>query len=194
MNYQLGSPRPQSWHSLFHRSDSNKRFDETQEFLLKLLERRENFSNEYLEKFCAGYLSGCKKFDWTYYYLKYRDFRPNRYGKYRWADYEAEPYVFCASFTPERFRAESAYRPFLRALVNDDRTFKEHYDYTRECLTFGDWQIESTNDGYTARNIATGATKILTIQQDGGVDTENRIERFKIWNTAENFIPADFRS
>ena len=83
--YQLGSDKPQSWQNLFHRSALVKNFDKTKDALWQLLRGAKNFSDAHLQWLIDDYLADCERkseFDWTYYFIKYADFRPQRYGRY----------------------------------------------------------------------------------------------------------------
>lgn len=179
--YQLGAKNPRSWQELFHRSLLNEGFDSTQLALDTLLSMEENFTNERLAKIVAECLVECekqKRFEWSYYYIKYAEFRPARYGKYFWADFEKAPYLFEAYWSEKR-RSENAYQPFLRAIV-DAETFAEHYNSADSRLEFDKKYIVCENDAYVVRNIETGEEiSRLTINQTGGVDTEDRIQKFR---------------
>ncbi len=181
--YQFGSKFQQSWQNLFHHSLYNENFEDTQEFLDKLLSQRENFTDELLKKIISEYLENCEQqkfFEWHYYYIKYAEFRPARYGKYFWADFENAPYLFAVYWTEQRW-SENAYQPFLKAAV-DAETFTSHYNPSSLRLEFDEYFIECANDGYVFKNLETGAEiSRLTINQSSGVDTEDRIQKIKSW-------------
>lgn len=183
--YQLGSTRPQSWQNLFHKSALVKRFDETQIALEILLDGTKNFTDDYLQKIIDDYLADCEKkssFEWTYYFMKYAEFRPTRYGKYRWENFDAEPYCLAVMWQEQKM-SENSYQPFLKAvnvgkLSRDDKGMR---------LLFGDFYVECENNSYVVKNSATDAEEDrLTINQRTGVDTEDRIKKFKSW--AEGYL------
>ena len=75
--------------------------------------------------------------------------------------------------------SENAYQPFLRALV-DAETFPAHYNSVAARLEFGKNYVACENNSYVVRNLETGAEIArLTISQRDGVDTEDRILKFK---------------
>ncbi len=178
--YQLGSTRPQSWQNLFHKSALIKNFDETKDFLWQLLHGVKKFSDAYLQKIIDDYLADCERkseFEWTYYFIKYKDFRPTRYGKYWWGNFSEEPYCFVTLHNEEN-RSTNSYQPFLAA-AGVGEISREDFG-TR--LYFGDYYVVCANDSYVVKNSVTDAQEDrLTILQRDGIDTEDRIEKFKAW-------------
>ena len=185
-HYQFGSKNPGSWQELFHRSLLNERFEETQNALDILLSRAKNFTDDKLKKIISEHLADCerqKNFEWSYYYIKYAEFRPARYGKYFWADFQNSPYLFEAYWTGQRW-SENAYQPFLKVLI-DAKKFPARYNPNLSRLEFGKSYVTCENAAYVVKNLETDAEVFrLTIQQIGGVDTEDRILKFR------NFIAA----
>lgn len=179
--YQFGSKFPVSWQNLFHRSMSNERFEDTQLAFDTLLSERANFTNEYLEKIIAEHLANCehkKIFEWSYYYIKYKEFRPERYGKYFWNDFANAPYLFTAYWTPQRW-SENAYQPFLKAVDDQNKISRESFGMR---LDFGKYFIECENAAYVVKDSKTfEVIDRLKINQDNGIDTEDRILKFKNW-------------
>ena len=179
--YQFGAKDQSSWQNLFHRSEQNKGFEETQSALDALLSCAKSFTNERLEKIIAEHLKECerrKNFKWSYYYIRYAEFRPAMYGKYFWEDFAKAPYLFSAYRTPQRW-SEKAYQPFLRAVV-DKETFDTRYNAANLRLEFGKKCITCENNAYVMKNLETDAEiSRLTINQRDGVDTEDRIQKFK---------------
>ena len=182
--YQFGAKKEISWQNLFHRSKFNERFDETQNAIDTLLSEQKIFTDSYLEKIIAEHLADCERrkfFEWSYYYIKYKEFRPARYGKYSWNNFEDEPYLFSALWTEQRW-SENAYQPFLRAIV-DAETFAWKYNPMLERLEFEKYFVAYENDAYVVKKIENEETvDKLKINQRGGGDTEDRILKFKNWN------------
>ena len=178
--YQFGTKIQSSWQELFHRSLLNARFDETQNVLDMLLSRAKNFTNDKLKKIISERLAECerqKNFEWSYYYIKYAEFRPARYGKYFWADFERAPYLLSVYWSEKRW-SENAY---LRAIV-DEETFNTHYNSANLRLEFDRYFIECENDAYVIKKFVTETAITITrleINQRGGVDAEDRILKFK---------------
>ena len=185
--YQLGSTRPQSWQNLFHKSASTRGFEETKEILDKLLSSVKFFSDEYLQKIIGEYLAACEdksEFDWQYYFMKYKDFRPTRYGKYWWHDFVNAPYCFAALWTEQKMSANS-YQPFLKAVEYGGEISREYLGLR---LIFGDFYVECENDSYVLKNLETDAEedRLMINQNSSGIDTEDRIKKFKVW--IKNFL------
>ena len=184
--YQLGSVNPKSWQNLFHKSALIRGFDNTKNALDELLSRTNNFTNEFLQEIINNYLAECEKkssFDWKYYYVKYCEFRPFGYGKYSWENFNDEPYCLSALRT-EKKRSTNSYQPFLKELESGDNLSREDWGLR---LIFGKRYVECKNDSYVVRNLNTDAEeRRLKINQQGGVDTEDRIEKFKNW--AEGYL------
>ena len=178
--WQLGSTRPQSWQNLFHKSALVKHFNRTQEVLDTLLSFAQVFTDEFLQRIIDDYLTDCERkssFDWTYYFIKYADFRPNRYGKYRWENFDAAPYCLAVMWAPEKM-SPYAYQPFLKALGVGEL---DHEAFGMK-LILGDFYVTCENDAYVVKDFSTDAEKDrLPINQRDGVDTEDRIAKFKRW-------------
>ena len=179
--YQLGSTNPKSWQSLFHKSTLVDGFDKTKEFLDKLLGKTKNFTNDFLQQIIDDYLAECElyaAFDWKYYFIKYAEFRPSRYGKYLWEDFYNQPYCLDALWV-EKKRSTNSYQPFLKAVDVGDNLSRDDLG-TR--LVFGEFYVECENAAYVVLNLETGAEEDrLTINQRDDIDTEDRIKKFKAW-------------
>ena len=186
--YQMGSSKmAAAWQNLFHRSNNFKNFDNTREYLEKLLLYNQHFSNSYLEKIIHDYLADCerdKNFEWSYYYVKYPEFRIGRYGKYFWNDFENAPYLFSALWGEQK-QSENAYQPFLKAIDDKNKISRESFG---QRIEFEKYFIECENNAYVVKEIETGEiVDRLTINQDNGVDTEDRILKFKNWNMKSKY-------
>ena len=178
--YQFGSEIPKSWQNLFHESALVKGFQKTKDALDLLLYGKENFTDDYLQKIIDDYLADCERdseFDWKYYFIKYKAFRPQRYGKYYWENFNNEPYCFAALWTEQK-KSVNSYQPFLKAAAIGEIS----RDDLGMSLDFGDSYIECENVAYVVRDFETGAEKFrLKIDQRGGIDTEDRIQKFINW-------------
>ena len=179
--YQSGSSKYyHAWRNLFHHS-ANSGFDNTKQILRELLSKYNEFSNECLAEIKDNYLKRCEDnsvFDWRYYYIKYKEFRPERYGKYWWSDFKNEPYKFVALWT-EKNPSENAYQPFLKAIDKNDNISRSDYGM---CLIFADDYLEVENNAYIFKDINTDEEidrKHLDIKQnEAGIDTEDRIQKY----------------
>ena len=180
--YQLGSTRPQSWQNLFHKSALVKRFDETRKFLNELLSRTKNFTDEYLQRIIDEHLAECEKnssFKWTYYFIKYADFRPPRYGKYRWENFSDAPYCLAVMWMEQKMSTNS-YQPFLKALGVGEL---DRDDLGMRLVFDGGYYVTCENDAYVVKNSTGTVEDRLPITQRNGVDAEDRIQKFKRWET-----------
>ena len=177
--YQLGSKNPKSWQNLFHKSASAKGFDKTKETLEMFLYDKKPLTNNYLKKIIDDYLADCERkaeFEWTYYFVKYAEFRPTRYGKYFWEDFGKAPYCFFALWTEQKMSANS-YQPFLKAVEASGELSRE---YLGKRLIFGDYYVVCENAAYVVKNLDTDAEENrLTINQRNGIDAEDRIAKFR---------------
>lgn len=177
--YQSGSSKNgKAWRSLFHRSASDG-FERTKECLRRLLSMTETFTEEYLQTIKEDYLASCEEasaYDWRYYYMKYDEFRPGRYGKYWWDDLEQRPYEFAVLWT-ERQMSENAYQPFLKAVDTGDNISRDEYVMY---LVFDNDYLECENGAWVFRDNETDdeVHRIPVAQTEEGMDTEDRIWRY----------------
>ena len=178
--YQLGSayPSKEAWKNLFHRSAAEN-FETTKQILNTLLSECENFTDEYLLQKKCTYLTDCESagtYDWRYYYIKYDVFRPKRYGKYLWWDFENKPYEMSALWTSSK-ESSNAYQPFLRVLGEVDRD-----DLGRRIL-LRDGYVRVRNDRYVMYDMETSAEKgeLMIPQNADGIDSEDRIKLASGW-------------
>lgn len=164
--------RQESWRKLFHRGSADG-FDNTKRILRELLSKTAMPDNDFLQSVIDRYLKECEMnslFDWRYYYIKYEESRPNRYGKYYWADYARKPYVFSALWTEVK-ESENAYQPLLKILGDVSRQ-----DLGKK-LIFGDKYIMLTNSSYLIFDMQTDKNigEISIDQNSDGIDVEDRI-------------------
>ena len=183
--YQLGSSMSDgfAWKTLFHKSETLNGFENTHKILNELLLREEAFTNDYLNQIINDYLIDCEnkqEYPWIYYYIKYNDkvFRPERYGKYWWDDFENSPYVFTILFQRHKV-SENSYNPFLKEI--DKSVSREHWGnriYLNEgaylIVTQSSYQVISTDD--ESEKVQ---QEFDIAQNEKGIDTENRIEKMK---------------
>ena len=181
--YQLGASgrSDMPWRTLFHKSASSG-FNRTKECLGELLSRAETFTNEMLTEIKDDYLRACEEnfcFDWRYYYLKYEQFRPGRYGKYWWNDFDNAPYCFVALWA-QRQISQNAFQPFLKAVDTNNNISR---DGLGQYLVFEDSYLECCNDAYVVKDIKNNEEKrkLLINQNENGIDTEDRIKKYLSW-------------
>lgn len=182
--YQMGSSKnPLAWEALFHKSKSQG-YDNTKNVLVTLLSKTDDINDDLLTSIAETYLKECedkKIFEWRYYYIKYPEFRPGRYGKYYIKQYRDEPgiiknYELVAMWSAEAV-SSLAWSPFLKAidttsLSKDDCGMKlVSNEYYVVCLEAGYFVFKKGEEK---------PVEIFAPVQNGeGIDTENRIEKFR---------------
>lgn len=187
--YQLGSSmeRGMAWRNLFHKSRSTKGFENTKKCLVKLLSKYNNFTDEILWKIVKDYISECERkklYDWRYYYVKYDKFRPGRYGKYRWWDFENNPYEFAVMWS-ERYPSIKTYQPFLKEVAQydnldpDDQGMSLYWDDGSWTVCENDAFVTYWYDEETEETLEILEERIDIKQNKDGIDVENRIEKYK---------------
>lgn len=186
--YQLGSSKlDKAWINLFHKS-ANQGFEKTKNALCELLDMVEPINDDSLEKVKREYLEKCEEcccFEWRYYYIKYKTFRPGRYGKYSWRRTENGSYNFHAFWTESQW-SQNSYQPFLyevapKLISRDD---------LGHLLKLGDYYMSCENAGFYTRAYGTDEEiECLPIcRNDQGIDIENRIEKFRAYLQDKNLL------
>lgn len=174
--YQLGSIEPSSYTNLFH--SASKRFINIKDTLCKLLIMTNQFSDDFLDKLVNDYILDCEQkslYDWRYYYLKYKEFRPDRFGKYCWNNINDKPYEFDVLWSQLNL-SENAYNPFLKSVDKKGKISRS--EFGRRIIDNNRYII-SENDGYSVYSLETNSllNKIIVKQNEQGIDVENRIEK-----------------
>lgn len=186
--YQLGSSsNATAWQTLFHRSSAIG-FENTKEILFNLLSKEFEINNDNLKLLSDDYLLSCERcsrYDWRYYYIKYDSFRPGRYGKYIWDDFNGDPFGVVVLHARAQL-SSNAYNPFLKELdIYKNTTMinlgRQLYIYDNRAVLYEDsmyvlYSIDSI-DGEEIYN----QEDDFSIAGDGKYDTENRIESCREW-------------
>lgn len=183
--YQVGSGTRRnetSWKSLFHKSNSVG-FERTKEILICLLSKCDAFSDDKLVEIKTNYINACETlsvFDWRYYYVKYPVFRPKSYGKLWWDDFTNKPYEMYVLQTKANW-SENTYQPFLKEV--DEANLSR--DYYGQYINIGDDWYKCSNDAFVLCHDIDDKDveieRLVIIQNSDGVDTENRIEKFRAY-------------
>lgn len=177
--YQFASSGMQyAWDELFHKS-SNAGFSNTKNILITLLGKSTNFSDTVLQQIIDAFLQGCEsrsEYPWSYYYVKYPEYRPGSYGKLSNSKVDERPYMFSVLQTKSQW-SSNTYMPFLKAA--DDRHLSK--EDLGQRLIYGDKHIICSNDAYLLRNNSDESViETITITQNTeGIDTEDRILKLK---------------
>lgn len=174
--WQLGSTgNNDGWRDLFHKG-ANYGFEKTSEILIKLLSMSDNFSDEILRAIINYFLSDCetkRQFPWEYYYVKYDAFRPYCYGKYSISIGEPGPYILYVMKT-KSYWSNSTYMPFL--LEVDNAHISKEPNGGR--LLYKKASIICKNDSFVI-HWKDQEEQIETIEQENGIDKEDRIEKLR---------------
>ena len=179
--YQLGSKKiDRAWILLFHKG-ANKEYDKTKDILSQLFERLDVVDNEGLDRIAKEFISECednKRYPWRYYYIKYVEFRPGRYGKCSWRDIENGLYNMHILWTESKW-SENSYNPFLQSAAPEyiDRDELGHY------LRWKNMRVACENDRFSFCKYGTmDEIENLPIERsDDGIDTEDRIQVLKAY-------------
>lgn len=165
-----------SWVFLFHKSNALGD-DKTTRALVGLLNSMDVINDSTLKSICDAYLSSCEQnntFDWRYYFIKYPEFRPNKFGRYE--VHENDFYTMHAFATKQK-ASENSYKPFLKIIDCNNN----HLDPTKNGsrLVFGDKYIYCTSNGFELRE-EDGVTVVdrRTVDQIDGIDVENRVDMY----------------
>ena len=188
--YQTGSSMEggMAWRNLFHKSRNAEGFENTKKYLVRLLSENEDFSDKMLWKIVKDYTSDCKakkRYDWRYYYVNYDSFRPGRYGKCRWYDFEHKPYEFAVMWS-ERYPSTKTYQPFLKAVDPDEEYLNHDEQGMNLYWEDGTW-TECENDAFVTyyydeeseQSIEILEERIDIKQNEDGIDMEDRIKKYR---------------
>lgn len=179
--YQIGSARNDTpWRAVFRASNAN-----THETLCALLDRKDNFTNDYLKTIIDDYLNTVTLFDWRYYLIKYESMRPEKYGMYYWYDYKVrgkESYRILMMLTEKSIGGRN-YNIFLKTLLDLDNSGDfslGEYAYSGDGDTLISEKykayIKCLDDEYVVRIDGTDLEWSEPIDQINGVDKKDRIE------------------
>ena len=180
--YQMGSAgNDEAWRNLFHRSASS-RYEITKDCLKRLLSKAKEFSIELLTEIIDEYLKKCKEesaYDWRYYYMKYDVFRPGRYGRYWWNNYEDSPYCLVALWSKTQ-ASTNAYQPFLKEVEENDNIDRDNLG---QYLIYDDYYVACENSAYVFYEYDTDneVYRLQIPQNDKGVDTVDRIKKYRAY-------------
>lgn len=185
---QLGSTTVSSWQILFHKSSADS-FEETKNCLVRMLNYLQNYLgnnpdkvlDELLGDIIENYKDSCEEkseFDWRYYFVKYPEFRPGKYGRY--LNYRGF-YCLEALWTMTRVSSNS-YIPFLK-IVEPENVDKDRY---------GEWAkignshyLRCVPDGFEFTDKEDNSPDLKPIycikvhQNENHIDTEERVEKYK---------------
>lgn len=170
-----------AWLNLFHKSGNSLGFENTHEVLVNLLSRSEFFDDVILSGIADEYISKCENehiYPWRYYYIKYSEFRPGRYGKAFFDDKENKPYEMLILLTQFN-SSESSYIPYLYIADHDHI----NRDQKGRQLLYPNCYVTMTNGSYEIFD-KTSDELIETLvinQNEDGTDIEDRVMKLKVY-------------
>ena len=191
--YQLGSSMREgfAWKMLFHKSALNG-FESTKNILADLLSRCSDFTDDKLREIINAFIQNCEdcqNYPWRYYYVKYDNFRPSRYGRYWWEDFNERPYEFLVLHQKQK-ASENSYDPFLMHVGTVNRE-----SCGTNIILDDNWLLEVRNSSYVIRelNVEKPQVKECSIHQKEGLDSENRVEKLiKMYPNIKDGTHGDF--
>lgn len=187
IKYQFGSSTIASaWDSLFHKSDNFSGYDRTHKSLIDLLNKSTSFDDSVLDGIIDEFVTDCEQkneFTLRYYYVKYKQFRPDSYGKYVNRDYidvDYEKYYVFSALCTRSTESSSSYIPYLKAADSDHIYREEKGKY----LLYKNGLVGCDNKGYcliSNDNAQQILDRIDVKQNADGIDTEDRIKVLSNW-------------
>jgi hypothetical protein len=183
--YLFGNEQLETWRELFTPSRNREGFEDTKRIILKFIDNYEEDINQYINLARSEYLVNQKIYDWKYYIIKYDTMRFGKSGIYYWPgpNYRKEnsPYLFYMMNTPKSTGGRN-WDPFLFEVSKDpkyaEKVFLDEYkspliiNKTKE-------RIISENTGFKIQDIDGQIIKHISISQEIGLDTQDRVAVLK---------------
>jgi hypothetical protein len=184
--FQIGARSNDSvWNDLFHPTKLRSGFEETFNILNNLLLTLDesNVNDDYLKKCIDSYLeSNLTLKNWRYYFVKYNSMLQGNFGMYYWSNRQSKDYNIIMMNTEKSLGGKN-WNVFLYTLSKlpdfSEKLSLGEYAYQGDKLKIlnTDLEIECLNDKYVVSN--NGIRTEYPIQQNDGVDVEDRIEKGK---------------
>lgn len=183
---QIGARNNDSvWIDLFHPTKLRTGFEETFNIVNSLLLTLDesNINNDYLEKCIDIYLENKETpKDWRYYFVKYDPMLHGNFGMYYWSNKQTKDYNIIMMNTEKSIGGKNwnvfLYTLFMLPDFSGKLSLGEYaYQGDKLKIINTDYTIECLTDKYVVSN--NGILTEYLIQQNDGIDTEDRIERGK---------------
>lgn len=183
---QLGARSNDSvWIDLFHPTKLRTGFDETFKIVNTLLSALDESSinNDYLEQQINNYIDNKETpKDWRYYFVKYNPMLHGNFGMYYWSNKQAKDYNIIMMNTEKSIGGKNwnvfLYTLFLLPDFSGKLSLGDYaYQGDKLKVINTDIEIECLTDKYVVSN--NGILTDYKIQQNEGLDIEDRIERGK---------------
>ena len=187
---QLGvKSRDSVWADLFHptkQRNEEGRFQNTSTVLNKLLSKIPDTCDnvqQFLEAIVSDYLNDNRfAFDWKYYFVKYEQIRYDTYGMYYWENKNNKPYEVIVMGTEKRINGYNwnAFS-FVLSKMCPEKLELDNYAYQGDKLRVRGKgiSIDILNDKFVLYEEDKDPIIIPIIQNENGIDTENRIEKMR---------------
>lgn len=166
-----------SWRFIFHNGKASG-IEKTQQSLCALLDNSDTFDDALLKSIVDNFIAKSEQdslFDWRYYFVKYAEFRPESYGKY-WID--PEDYYNPLALLTKKNASQNSFQPFLKIL---DAAHIDRGDLGQRLRYSENDFVYCLKDGFHLmdENKIDKINPLLINQNEEGIDTENRIEKYK---------------
>ena len=185
--YEFGSAdRAQNWRDLFRNNAVD--IQNTREILLKLLRSEKHFTDDILVDICEKYIATTAVFDWRYYMVKYYISLSPFYGMFYWEDSSntipKTGHRILMMQTEKSLTGRNS-NIFLKAVADvlnikeipysmDEYAYSD--DFGKLKLTTHDVYITSEEDAICVHNANGEVVKKCIIEQDNGIDKQDRVE------------------
>ena len=192
--FQMGSENNEtSWRLIFRNKEES--IVSTRTALVDLLEKSEEFTNDILMEVINSYLSSARPMDWRYYFIKYPEMHPGRYGMYQWRKGDKKSYDILMMWTEKSITGKN-WQVFLKTLfakikaADPDANIRlGDYAYAHDgdrielgginrLLEFDETciRILRTEFGSDGSPLPAVVEQCHEIQQQEGLDVQDRIE------------------
>lgn len=184
--YQIGAKSNDSvWSDLFHPTKQRQGFDKTSSTLNILLSKfnESDINDTNLQILIDTYLNdNATNKDWKFYIIKYDQMRKGNFGMYYWVDRTNKPYEIIMMNTEKSIGGRNwnifLYTISLLPEFNGKLSLGEYgYQGNKLKIAGTEKEINCLNDKYVV--LENGIETDYQIQQNGGMDIEDRIERGK---------------
>ena len=176
--FQLGSTLDSSWNKLLHKSNNNQNYEKTSDILKSFLRDENKIDEKVLSEIVENYITNCEKdsiFPLNYYYVKYKHFRPDSFGKYYIISPDLGRYQIIALKSESKLSPFS-YSPFLYEIDENRVPAKDN----GQRLVFDNIYIQNLEDSFGIfRESDDSEIDTIKINQTYGIDTEDRIVKLR---------------
>jgi hypothetical protein len=180
----FGNSKDSSWEELFKVSQKKWFFERTKKVVLELLDSIKGDYHVYLKTLVSSFLNNKElKMDWRCYFLKYPAMRSGNSGVFWWRqggnrvkEHQYEIFMMNTSLSLNGRHWD----PFLYTLSIDEILKNDvSLEQYGAPLIFKNEYIKCLNDGFYFYDFAHNQTRKVEVNQEKGVDLEDRIALLK---------------